>query len=431
MDDSSSIEVPRLFLCPISLEIMRDPVTAATGMTYDRRSIERWLLVDGHTTCPVTQLQLQLQLPPDAAASLTPNHTLRRLIQSWSEATGGAIDLIPTPRAPLDRTDVAELLGDLSVRQQRLDVLKKVAGLAGESESNRRCMGRAGVPAKMAEILMETSKIDGEEVSLALDVLCVLRVSPEDWKPVVDGAGNRVIDTMVRILMHGRDEVKSTAMLILKSIVEAANRGTLEKLSPLFFQSVLCSIRDDVGGGRTSSSSTTHAALKILVHVSQWGRNRVKIVEAGGVWASVELELAAAEGDERRRRRTELNLALLRQLCERAEGRAELVRHAAGIAVVAKRVLRVSAAASEQGVAILCAVGRCLATEERVVREMLDVGAVAKLVLVLQANFSPRAKDKARWVLMLHSASWKDSPCGQSYLSIVCGKEGKDRRPMR
>ncbi|XP_074569316.1 E3 ubiquitin-protein ligase PUB23-like [Curcuma longa] len=415
MDDSSSIEVPRLFLCPISLEIMRDPVTAATGMTYDRRSIERWLLVDGRSTCPVTQLQL----PPDAAASLTPNHTLRRLIQSWSAAAGEAVDRIPTPRAPVDRTEVAGLIRDLSVRQRRVDVLKKVVELAGESESNRRCMARAGVPAKMADILMETSKIDGEEVSLALDVLYVLRVLPEDWKPIVDGAGNRLIDTMVRILMHGCDEVKSTATLILKSIVEAANRGTLEQLSPLFFQSVLRSIRDDVGGGLTSTSSAPHAALKILAHVAPWGRNRVKIVEAGGVWASVELELAgAAEGDKRRRRRTELNLALLRQLCECAEGRAELVRHAAGIAVVAKRVLRVSPAATEQGVAILCAVGRRLATEERVVREMLAVGAVAKLCLALQANCSARAKEKARRVLSLNSSAWKDSPCVQSCLSI-------------
>uniref|UniRef100_A0A0D3GC55 U-box domain-containing protein n=1 Tax=Oryza barthii TaxID=65489 RepID=A0A0D3GC55_9ORYZ len=30
------------FLCSISMELMEDPVTVATGVTYDRRSIERW-----------------------------------------------------------------------------------------------------------------------------------------------------------------------------------------------------------------------------------------------------------------------------------------------------------------------------------------------------------------------------------------------------
>ncbi|CAA0810724.1 plant U-box 24 [Striga hermonthica] len=36
------IEVPQYFLCPISLQIMKDPVTTVTGITYDRDCIEKW-----------------------------------------------------------------------------------------------------------------------------------------------------------------------------------------------------------------------------------------------------------------------------------------------------------------------------------------------------------------------------------------------------
>ncbi|BAH91587.1 Os02g0215650 [Oryza sativa Japonica Group] len=36
------MEPPPLFQCPISMELMEDPVTVATGVTYDRRSMERW-----------------------------------------------------------------------------------------------------------------------------------------------------------------------------------------------------------------------------------------------------------------------------------------------------------------------------------------------------------------------------------------------------
>ena len=43
--DSSA---PPSFLCPISQEIMRDPVTCADGHSYERASIERWL--DTHNT---------------------------------------------------------------------------------------------------------------------------------------------------------------------------------------------------------------------------------------------------------------------------------------------------------------------------------------------------------------------------------------------
>ncbi|GMJ03356.1 plant U-box 23 [Hibiscus trionum] len=87
MDD---IEVPTYFICPISLQIMKDPVTAATGITYDRESIEHWLLTCKNTTCPVTQQPL----PPDS--DLTPNHTLRRLIQAWCiDNASLGVDRIP------------------------------------------------------------------------------------------------------------------------------------------------------------------------------------------------------------------------------------------------------------------------------------------------------------------------------------------------
>lgn len=68
---------PRYFLCPISLEIMVDPVTLPTGHTYDRTSIQRWFH-EGHKTCPITMLTL-------SDFSLTPNRILSRLITDWSQ----------------------------------------------------------------------------------------------------------------------------------------------------------------------------------------------------------------------------------------------------------------------------------------------------------------------------------------------------------
>ncbi|CAI5508504.1 unnamed protein product [Closterium sp. Naga37s-1] len=57
---------PDDFRCPISLEIMRDPVIVSTGQTYHRACIEQWLK-EGHKTCPKTQ---QILSQP---ASLIPN----------------------------------------------------------------------------------------------------------------------------------------------------------------------------------------------------------------------------------------------------------------------------------------------------------------------------------------------------------------------
>lgn len=64
---------PASYCCPISMEIMADPVIIATGHTYDRACIERWLQ-SGNKTCPVTGMRLRHH-------ELTPNFALRTAIQ--------------------------------------------------------------------------------------------------------------------------------------------------------------------------------------------------------------------------------------------------------------------------------------------------------------------------------------------------------------
>ena len=64
---------PQNFCCPISMDIMSDPVMIATGHTYDRCCIEKWL-VNGHRTCPMSGQRLR-------HSELTPNIALRNIIQ--------------------------------------------------------------------------------------------------------------------------------------------------------------------------------------------------------------------------------------------------------------------------------------------------------------------------------------------------------------
>ncbi len=52
---------------------MADPVMVATGHTYDRVCVERWL-GQGNRTCPVTGMRLR-------HLELTPNFALRNAIQ--------------------------------------------------------------------------------------------------------------------------------------------------------------------------------------------------------------------------------------------------------------------------------------------------------------------------------------------------------------
>ncbi|KAF8404715.1 hypothetical protein HHK36_009603 [Tetracentron sinense] len=67
--------VPSVFLCPIFQEVMKNPHLAADGFSYEQEAIEEWLGT-GHETSPMTNLRLNHK-------RLTPNHTLRSLIDDW------------------------------------------------------------------------------------------------------------------------------------------------------------------------------------------------------------------------------------------------------------------------------------------------------------------------------------------------------------
>ncbi|XP_037493019.1 U-box domain-containing protein 14 [Jatropha curcas] len=72
--------IPDDFRCPISLELMKDPVIVSTGQTYERSCIQKWLDA-GHKTCPKTQ-QTRLH------TALTPNYILKSLMALWCESNG-------------------------------------------------------------------------------------------------------------------------------------------------------------------------------------------------------------------------------------------------------------------------------------------------------------------------------------------------------
>ena len=48
---------PQAHLCPITLDVMVDPVMANDGHSYERRALEAWL--DRHATSPITREPLE------------------------------------------------------------------------------------------------------------------------------------------------------------------------------------------------------------------------------------------------------------------------------------------------------------------------------------------------------------------------------------
>jgi len=64
------------FICPITQEIMREPVIAEDCHTYEKEAIEDWL--EKNPTSPMTR-------QPISAENLIPNLALKQLIAQWKE----------------------------------------------------------------------------------------------------------------------------------------------------------------------------------------------------------------------------------------------------------------------------------------------------------------------------------------------------------
>ncbi|KAL6652490.1 hypothetical protein ACP70R_011415 [Stipagrostis hirtigluma subsp. patula] len=82
---------PEELRCPISLQLMYDPVVIASGQTYERSCIEKWFN-SGNTTCPKTRKEL-------SQLSMTPNYCIKGLIASWCEQNGVLVPSGP-PESP-------------------------------------------------------------------------------------------------------------------------------------------------------------------------------------------------------------------------------------------------------------------------------------------------------------------------------------------
>ncbi|XP_010024581.2 E3 ubiquitin-protein ligase PUB24 [Eucalyptus grandis] len=395
MDDV--VDVPEYFTCPISLQLMRDPVTAVTGITYDRESIEHWLLDGKNATCPVTKQPLTKD------SDLTPNHTLCRLIQSWcDENASQGIDCLPNPRTPLDRSCMLKLIGDIRCHRSEIETLRRIDMLAVENERNRNLMIEVGVPkaiiSYVANCCDENRTIGLEE---ALHILVLLRV-PSAPGNLLIGQNDRIIKTLTWVLGCEVDNclaVRSHTLIVLERMFKAATSSVLERLKSEFFQTIIRLLRNGI------TQQAVNASLHILLDSCPWVRNRAMMVEHGAVFELIELELGFPE-----KKTTELILGVLFHLCSCADGRAQFMGHRCGIAVVSERILNVSQSADECAVFILSMLSK-FSGNSMFVREMLMVRAVSKLGLLLQADCATYLKEKAREILKMHFDEWRKCPC--------------------
>ncbi|GMH36005.1 hypothetical protein BSKO_03873 [Bryopsis sp. KO-2023] len=76
-NSNQSNDAPDRFICPITQDVMEDPVVASDGFTYERIAIQRWMTKTA--TSPMTRQRLQHR-------HLYTNMLLRSEMSDWKTA---------------------------------------------------------------------------------------------------------------------------------------------------------------------------------------------------------------------------------------------------------------------------------------------------------------------------------------------------------
>ncbi|KAK6939078.1 Armadillo [Dillenia turbinata] len=206
-----SLAIPPEFLCPISLEIMTDPVIVASGQTYERESIQKWLDSD-HRTCPSTRQTL-------AHLSLTPNYALKNLIMQWCEKNNFQLPQKEPPAgsevcSTAPKEEILTLVQELSsslLEEQRKAVMK-IRKLSKESPESRVLIANSGgIPALVLLLSYPDSKIQQHAVTALLN----LSIDEGNKKTI---AREGAIPAIVEVLQGGNIEARENSAAALFSL---------------------------------------------------------------------------------------------------------------------------------------------------------------------------------------------------------------------
>ncbi|CAH8355062.1 unnamed protein product [Eruca vesicaria subsp. sativa] len=305
-------------LCPISLEIMTDPVVIETGHTYDRSSITKWF-GSGNITCPKTGKIL-------TSTELVDNVSVSQVIQKHCKANGVVLaingrkrkshgDMAPESLAAkgagrlIARFLTTELTnGDEEVIYR---ALREIRVLTKTGSFNRSCLVEAGCVSPLLNLLTsEDSKI--QENAMA----GILNLSKH-----VDGKGEIVgegLGLIVEILNEGaKTETRlyaASTLFYLSSVQDYSlligeNANAIPGLMRI------------VKGEEYGDSAKRNALLAVMGLLMQ-SENHWRVLAAGAVPSLLDLLRDEATGEEL----TADCLATLAKLAEYPDGTIGVIR---------------------------------------------------------------------------------------------------------
>ncbi|MCL7052332.1 hypothetical protein MKW94_015824 [Papaver nudicaule] len=377
-DSPKSITIPDDFRCPISLELMKDPVIVSTGQTYERQCIEKWIDA-GHGTCPKTQQTL-------SSTALTPNYVLRSLIAQWCEANG--IEAPKRPGYPRPSKTVSLCspeecaMIDSLIRKLASSILEDQRSAAGElrllakrNADNRVCIAEAGAIPLLVNLLSTFDPLTQEH---AVTALLNLSICEENKGNIVTSGA---LPGIVHVLKRGSMEARENAAATLFSLsVVDDNKVTIGGSGAIPALVILLS-----EGSQRGKKDAATALFNLCIYQGNKGR----AVRAGLVPTLMKLltEPEAAMVDE--------VLAILAILSSHSEGKAA-IGAAEAVPLLVDVIGNGSPRNKENAAAVL--VHLSSGDQQKYLAQMQELGIMEPLLDLVQ-NGTDRGKRKAGQLL--------------------------------
>nr|XP_043616445.1 U-box domain-containing protein 30-like [Erigeron canadensis] len=374
------VEVPSVFICPISLEPMEDPVTLCTGQTYERCNILKWFSL-GHFTCPTTMQELWDD-------SVTPNNTLHRLIHTWVYRKYCQVK----KRSEDVQGIVLEILDKLKTvkGQARVNSLKELRRIVTNHDIVRKTVVERGGVSLLSSLLGPyTSHAIGSEV---VSILVHLNLDSCSRLSLMQPAK---ISLMVDMLNEGCIETKINCTRLIELLMEE-NDFQVEIVSS---HSLLVALLRLVKDKRHPSGC--FPGLGLMKSICLHKQVRSLIVSIGVVPQLVEL-LPSLNSDC-----LELALFILDALSTIREGKMALSGCSSTIPNMVRVLMRVSENCTQHALSILWSICKLSPQEYSLIA--VDVGLAAKLLLVIQSGCNPSLKQQSAELLKLCSLNYSDS----------------------
>lgn len=220
------LEPLQQFYCPLTREIMMDPVETSSNQTFERSEIEKWF-AQGKNLCPLTDIPLDTSF-------LRPNKALKRSIEEWRDRN--TIITIASIKPTLQSSEEEEVLQSLGNLQN----------LCLERDVHREWVTMEDYIPVLLGLLGSKSR---EIRKNALAILSILAKDGEENKGRIIEVEN-ALESIVRSLARQSEESKVALQLLLELSRSRAARDLMGNVQGciLLLGTMLSSEDDQVTG---------------------------------------------------------------------------------------------------------------------------------------------------------------------------------------